>query len=73
MKDLAYLDAASGSMLLQAILGGAAGLAVTLKVMGGRIKRTLLFWRRADEVPSEPTDEVASEPTSESSTTTPGA
>jgi hypothetical protein len=33
---LAYLDAASGSMLVQAIVAGAAGAAVFLK----------LFWRR---------------------------
>ncbi len=33
---LAYLDAASGSMIVQAILAGAAGAAVFLK----------LFWRR---------------------------
>jgi len=34
--NLAYLDAASGSMLVQAIVAGAAGAAVFLK----------LFWRR---------------------------
>jgi len=32
----AYLDPASGSMLLQLVLGGAAGIAVAVK----------LFWRR---------------------------
>ncbi|MBI4775659.1 MAG: hypothetical protein HY788_16070 [Deltaproteobacteria bacterium] len=36
----AYLDAGSGSMLIQIILGGAAGLVVILK----------LFWRRILEV-----------------------
>jgi hypothetical protein len=65
MSNLAYLDAASGSMLLQAILGGAAGLAVTFKVMGGRLKRTLFFWRRGEDAQSENT--------AESSATTPGA
>jgi hypothetical protein len=33
---LAYLDAASGSLIIQAIVAGAAGVAVFLK----------LFWRR---------------------------
>jgi len=36
----AYLDAGSGSMLIQIILGGAAGLVVILK----------LFWRRILDV-----------------------
>ena len=35
----AYLDPAAGSMLLQLLLGGAAGIAVAVK----------LFWRRAAE------------------------
>jgi hypothetical protein len=35
-RMLAYLDAASGSMIVQAIVAGAAGVAVFLK----------LFWRR---------------------------
>jgi hypothetical protein len=34
--ELAYLDAASGSMIVQAVVAGAAGAAVFLK----------LFWRR---------------------------
>jgi hypothetical protein len=36
MHVLAYLDAGSGSIILQAIVGGFAALAVSLK----------LFWRR---------------------------
>lgn len=34
--DLAYLDAGSGSLIVQAVLGGAAGVAVAAK----------LYWRR---------------------------
>ena len=34
-----YLDAGSGSMLLQAILGGAAGLVVFFKATGRRLFR----------------------------------
>ncbi len=36
---LAYLDPGSGSLLLQALLGGAAGLFVVLKTFGRRIFR----------------------------------
>jgi len=35
----AYLDPASGSILIQMILGGIAGFFVMLKVYGRRIKR----------------------------------
>lgn len=34
--DLAYLDAGSGSLIVQAVVGGAAGAAVAAK----------LYWRR---------------------------
>ncbi len=36
MRTIAYLDAMSGSMLVQAVVAGVAGLAVFFK----------LFWRR---------------------------
>ncbi len=35
---LGYLDAGSGSMLLQAILGGAAGIAVAFRAWKSRLK-----------------------------------
>lgn len=35
----AYLDPGSGSLLLQAVLGGAAGLGVAAKAWGSRLKR----------------------------------
>ena len=47
---LAYLDPGSGSMILQALLGGVAGLFVAVKMFGVRIKETLFFWRKDDEV-----------------------
>jgi hypothetical protein len=48
---LAYLDAGSGSMILQALLGGAAGLFVAVKMFGVRIKNTLFFWRKDEDAP----------------------
>ncbi len=47
----AYLDPGTSSMLLQALLGGAAGLAVYLKTKGRRI-----FRRQATEEVPERTD-----------------
>ena len=59
---LAYLDPGSGSMILQALLGGAAGLFVA-------IKETLFFWRKnedeapaADKAPTASVPEPAPEP-----------
>jgi hypothetical protein len=45
---LGYLDAGSGSLLLQAILGGVAGLSVAFKAWRSRLNR-----RRKDESPVE--------------------
>ena len=47
-------------MLLQLLLGGLAGAAVSIKLFGRRIWRTLAFWRRDDE------DEMVAEPDRES-------
>lgn len=47
---LGYIDPGTGSILLQALLGGIAGLAVFLKTTGRR-----LFKRRPPE-PAETTD-----------------
>jgi hypothetical protein len=41
-----YLDPGTGSMLLQLILGGFAGLVVALKLFGRRIFSGLTFWRK---------------------------
>ena len=45
---LAYLDAGSGSMILQVLAGGAAALAVSAKLWWGRLLR-LLRIRKDDE------------------------
>ena len=47
----AYLDGGTGSMILQAVLGGVAGLAVYFKTKGRRI-----FKRRSEEEAPESTD-----------------
>lgn len=39
---LAYLDPGSGSLILQAVLGGAAGLGVAAKAMRSRLKNRKL-------------------------------
>jgi hypothetical protein len=50
---LGYLDAGSGSMILQAILGGAAGMLVALKMFGKRVWSFIFFWRKDEEPPPE--------------------
>lgn len=52
----AYLDAGSGSMVLQVIVGGFAAVAVSLKLFWRRIL-TLLHIRKPDDEPTtEPTE-----------------
>lgn len=48
----AYLDPGSGSMILQAILGGVAGLVVALKMFGRRMFSFLTFWKRDEGSPA---------------------
>ena len=43
---LAYLDAGTGSLILQMILGGAAAVAVTVKFWGNRLLQLLHIRRR---------------------------
>lgn len=38
---MAYLDPGSGSILLQAILGGVAGIALAVKIFGRRFARAI--------------------------------
>jgi hypothetical protein len=45
---MAYLDPGSGSMILQAVLGGVAGVVVALKMFGRRVFSFLTFWKRDD-------------------------
>lgn len=46
MKLFAYLDPGTGSMLLQMLLGGVAGLIVAIKMFGKRILGIFTFWKR---------------------------
>lgn len=62
MSILGYLDAGSGSMILQAILGGTAGLLVALKMFGKRVTSFLFFWRKNDHA-TAPAAPVATEAT----------
>lgn len=52
---LGYLDPGTGSVLLQALLGGIAGLAVTFKLFGRRI---LDFFRIGRSSPKEAPEPV---------------
>jgi len=49
MRVFAYLDPGSGSMLLQALLGGTAAVLVSIKMFGKRVFRTLAFWKSHDD------------------------
>jgi hypothetical protein len=51
MDIFAYLDAGSGSVLLQALIGGIAAIGVSLKLFWGRVLRFLRI-RRDDEQPA---------------------
>ena len=53
MEVFAYLDPGSGSVLLQALLGGIAGAVVAVKMFGKRVFRTLAFWKK-DEPEEQP-------------------
>jgi hypothetical protein len=48
---LAYLDAGTGSIILQAILGGTAAVAVGLKLWWRKILHALHIRRQPDEGP----------------------
>ncbi|MEN8237963.1 MAG: hypothetical protein ABFR53_02050 [Actinomycetota bacterium] len=45
MKLFAYLDPGTGTIIVQAVLGGVAGVAVLFKTLGGKFRRR----GRADE------------------------
>ena len=51
---LAYIDPGAGSLILQALAGGVAGLVVFGKLYWGRLKRVLRFGRD-DSTPGDPT------------------
>lgn len=50
---IAYLDPASGSMILSVIAGGIAGIAVFFKSFGRRIWDAIAFWKKDDDKAAE--------------------
>lgn len=53
---IAYLDPGTGSVMLQVIVGGFAGIAVFFKMFG----RRLMFWKKTDsELTTGETDDTA--------------
>jgi len=57
--NLAYIDAASGSMALQIILGGAAAVAVALKMWWRRFLELLRIRKPEEDAPAEPISAVS--------------
>ncbi len=53
-----YLDAGTGSLILQTVLGGAAGLAVFFKTAGRRFFRSKGSSEAATLAPERPVEEV---------------
>ncbi len=56
--EFGYIDPASGSMLLQIILGGVAAVAVALKMWWRRFLQILHIRKPEDESPAEPISAV---------------
>lgn len=61
MRVFAYLDPGSAGVMLQALLGGAAAVLVTIKMFGKRVFRTLMFWKRDDEEAVKPSAKPAAQ------------
>ena len=54
LSILAYLDAGSGSLIVQLLVGGFAAVAVTVKLYWRRLLRFLHIRRDEEPQPSEP-------------------
>ncbi len=54
---IAYLDPGTGSVMLQVIVGGFAGIAVFFKMFG----RRLMFWKKTDSELTTGESDVAAE------------
>jgi hypothetical protein len=61
--NLGYLDAGTGSLILQTVLGGAAGLAVFLKTSG---RRFFMRSKKADQSEVAESTPTPAEQTTES-------
>lgn len=59
MNVFAYLDPGTGTIIVQAVLGGAAGLAVLFKTMGSRFTRK----RKPETRDKDAVDAVSEDPT----------
>lgn len=59
MNVFAYLDPGTGTIIVQAVLGGAAGLAVLFKTMGSRFTRK----RKSETRDEDAVDAVSEDPT----------
>jgi hypothetical protein len=64
MKLLAYLDPGSSTLIIQAVLGGAAGAAVLFKTMGNKFSRK----NKAEETAETSVTSEAAEPTTQTPT-----
>ncbi|MCL1601107.1 MAG: hypothetical protein M3112_06190 [Actinomycetia bacterium] len=64
MKLLAYLDPGSSTLIIQAVLGGAAGAAVLFKTMGSKFSRK----NKSEEVAETSDTAEAAEPTTHNPT-----
>ena len=65
MHLLAYLDAGSGSMIVQVIVGGFAAVGVSLKLFWKRVLTFLHIKKKDDEQPAEAATQPAEAPKSE--------
>ena len=64
MKLLAYLDPGSSTLIIQAVLGGAAGAAVLFKTMGSKFSRK----NKSEEVAETSDTAETAEPTTHTPT-----
>lgn len=57
--NLAYLDAGTGSLIIQTVLGGAAGLAVLFKTTGRRLFKRSSATAEATDQNAAPAEQSA--------------
>ncbi len=62
MKLFAYIDAGTGTIIVQAVLGGTAGVAVLFKTMGGKFRRKSKTDEAIETTDQVETDEQAAPP-----------